>query len=278
MVVTCPRCGDERVVPNELAGTRLRCKACGAEFRATAGRTGGAGPPPLPKPADPAPRRTSRPRREDHDEDDRPPDRGRRQPASDRDPRDRRESTYQRLKHNVPVRVGTLVVLLAVLGVLGWRLYLKVQADREAAAFNREMEERAAPALDYTAPPPKAAAAQFNKLVPEGLDLKTHEAYLALARRLIGKWEVEAPGGGADPQVEFREDGVAQQFYADRDGKPQPRSAERWQLVAAAGDGGRVEFWDMGRTRRLDFRLEDGDNRLVFVGTTQGVVAYRRQK
>src|SRR5262245_6022189 len=267
--VRCPKC--DAALPATAgfrAGRRVQCPSCEAPI--VVPDTG----EPEPDPARARPRRSRRA----EDEDDRPPRRRDGSRSTGRgDARGRRESGDRRLKGNVYVRVGTLAVLLTTLGVLSWLLYRKVERDREAAAFKQEMEQGAAPVLDYTAPPPKADAAPFTRLVPEGLDARAHEAHVAVARRLVGRWDStsqESP----DVRMEFGEDGLVKQFYKDADGKLSPRTPERWKVIVVAGDGGTVEFWESGRTRRLEFRLEDGGDRLVFVGTRLGDVGYQRQK
>lgn len=74
-----------------------------------------------------------RPDDEDAEYDDRP--RKKKKGGRRRDEAD--EGVYQRLKHNVLVRVITLVVLLGILAVLAYLLYAKKRAEREAESAGR---------------------------------------------------------------------------------------------------------------------------------------------
>jgi DNA-directed RNA polymerase subunit M/transcription elongation factor TFIIS len=149
--ITCPKCGasltSKAGVPE---GRQLNCPKCQSRFTAEA--------PPVEAEivedeVDEAPRPskklTSAKRRSRDDE---PKALRRREPADDDEepderPRKRKKNreaekgTYQKLKGNVWVRVVTLTVLLAILAVLGYMLYQKIQRDNEARDINRQVEE-----------------------------------------------------------------------------------------------------------------------------------------
>lgn len=79
-------------------------------------------------------------RRDDDEDDDRP------RKKKKKKGRDEDENLFLRLKHNIAVRIITLVILFAILGVLGYLLYQKKMDERAANA-----ETSMVPTLSITA-------------------------------------------------------------------------------------------------------------------------------
>jgi hypothetical protein len=149
--ITCPKCGasltSKAGVPE---GRQLNCPKCQSRFTAGAPPVEAEivedevaeAPPQRKKLSSPERRngedepRAARPKRP-VDDDEEPDER----PRQRKKKREQEKGTYQKLKGNVWVRVVTLTVLLAIMAVLGYMLYLKIQRDNDAREFNRKAEE-----------------------------------------------------------------------------------------------------------------------------------------
>lgn len=187
----------------------------------------------------------------------------------------RNESPSKKAKSNTYIVVPAVVVLLSLIGLGGWLIYQRIQANREAAAFNREMEERSAPEAKIIAPPAKYGPPP-EPLLPVGMTAEAGKALLELARKLIGEWEGTSPER-SPVRIILRDDGSARQFLIA--GKETfPNDDERWRIVEVHDGGGIIEFWRVMGSRKLSFRLDDDGDTFVFVNTRFGEVSYRRKK
>jgi uncharacterized Zn finger protein (UPF0148 family) len=149
--ITCPKCGasltSKAGVPE---GRQLNCPKCQSRFTAEAPPVEAEivedevdeAPPQRKKPSsaeqrnredEPQAARRRRPVVDDEEPEERPRQRKKK--------REQEKGAYQKLKGNVWVRVVTLTVLLAIMAVLGYMLYLKIQRDNEARELNRQAEE-----------------------------------------------------------------------------------------------------------------------------------------
>jgi hypothetical protein len=196
-----------------------------------------------------------------------------RRPADDEDDDDRprrrksgkQKSGYQKLKENIWLRVGTLTVLLAVLGVLTYLFIEKRKRDREAAELNQWVADVEKSTSKGLSPAEKAAEKQM------------YEAQGRLARRLVGRWKLaegERHVQGFGVEYEFQEDGKF--LSPGRAGSFSYLEKGEWVLTVWKSDSGEIILYGGGE-QRLRFALADGDNTLI-LEPGGGEVRYTRIK